>query len=789
MESFYIYPEAARKKLKAAWDMKQMAYIYGATGYGKTELVNHYFARRTHCYLDAATDTLEQFQIPHTGCNIVVIDNLQAAEPEEIREEIVKLVARRDIWLVLLARCNCPSWLASACVRQYPFVTIEENDLKLSVLETGKYLEAHNLFLDDEEIRKITEDCQGNPLVLKILVSQMLNKGRDPKRKVYVYDGEVFAKTQKIFWDYIDREIYDQWEPELLEFVQQLCIVDSFDVPLAEAITGRNNVESLLHRALDTGNFLVEKQGEYHFVTTVIKSMRKRIKTRYAKEEQGRLYYNAGQYFKQKGQTLKALKMFEICGDEKQISNILIENARMNPGNGYLYELRNYYLTIPENYILDSVELMAGMSMLQSLLLNPGESEKWYAHLKEKEKQATGRTRVVIKSWLAYLDIGLPHRGSKNMLSLFKSVSTLVTNREIVLPEFSVTSNMPSMMNGGKDFCEWSKSDKEIELGVGKLASLVLGKYGAGFSELALAESFFEKGEDNYEVVRLLSKGQMKAISYGRLEQEFVVAGLLTKVHLLTGHTEDARLLLTQFLEKAEQKNAEKMIPNIKSLFCRISLYQAEKAEIDEWMQTAPGDLDDFNVLDRFHYLTKVRIYLMYGKYELAEGLLEKLFYYAEIMNRTYIHMECELLLAILQYRRNMPEWMDTLRTVLGKLEEYHFVRLISMEGSVILPLLQKVDGKAKDSEFFKQVLTETTEMAGYYPAYLKEQRPGEEAFSENAIRILRLQAEGMSNEQIAKHLQITEATVKYHCRQTYKKLGVTGKAAAVMEAKKRRII
>ena len=79
--------------------------------------------------------------------------------------------------------------------------------------------------------------------------------------------------------------------------------------------------------------------------------------------------------------------------------------------------------------------------------------------------------------------------------------------------------------------------------------------------------------------------------------------------------------------------------------------------------------------------------------------------------------------------------------------------------------------------------------MAGHYPAYLKQQEEGQDRFSENAIRILQLQAKGFSHEQIAEELGITLATVKYHCKQTYQKLGVKGKAAAVAEAGRRGLI
>lgn len=42
---------------------------------------------------------------------------------------------------------------------------------------------------------------------------------------------------------------------------------------------------------------------------------------------------------------------------------------------------------------------------------------------------------------------------------------------------------------------------------------------------------------------------------------------------------------------------------------------------------------------------------------------------------------------------------------------------------------------------------------------------------------------------KIAGQLGLAEVTVKYHCRETYRKLGVNGKAAAVNEARKRKLI
>ena len=43
-------------------------------------------------------------------------------------------------------------------------------------------------------------------------------------------------------------------------------------------------------------------------------------------------------------EVIPALKLSEECGKTERIKNLLIRNARMNPGSGHYYELRRYYI-------------------------------------------------------------------------------------------------------------------------------------------------------------------------------------------------------------------------------------------------------------------------------------------------------------------------------------------------------------------------------------------------------------------------------------------------------------
>ena len=71
--------------------------------------------------------------------------------------------------------------------------------------------------------------------------------------------------------------------------------------------------------------------------------------------------YNAALYYEMHDEVVPALKLFEECGKTERIKNLLIRNARMNPGNGHYYELRRYYFNLDEREIADSPVLMAGV--------------------------------------------------------------------------------------------------------------------------------------------------------------------------------------------------------------------------------------------------------------------------------------------------------------------------------------------------------------------------------------------------------------------------------------------
>lgn len=795
MDKGYIAPEAALKKLRVAKGLGQAVYIYGATGYGKTELVRQYLSRRRYHYISCAEDAAGLMETAETAQEaashssgkekeaqprtVMVVDDMHLLKNAEGRKAVLSLAGRQDVWFILICRSPIPAWLMPLYIKG-GFLVITEDDLRLGEKEIAAYMDSQGLTATEEEVAFVAVRSQGNAYTVRHTALKML-EGMRPGPEMAEEIVEAFAA-------YLESHVMVQWDSDLLEFLMQISVTDEFTLPLAEMVTGNRHAPELLERAVETGNFLSCRDGTYRLRPQLIRALRRRAAKEYSPQERADHAYNAGLYYEMQGQIVPALAMFEQCGKKERIRELLIRNARLNPGNGHYFELRRYYLQMEEKELEESPVLMAGMSMLYSLMMQEKESEYWYRKLEKFASTAKGGQKREAVSRLAYLDIALPHRGSADMIDIMKRMPALIFDRGMSLPEFSVTSNYPSTMNGGKDFCHWSREDRKLAATIGKLVERVLGRYGKGLVKAALGESFYEKGEDAYEVLTLLARAKMEAEGGGMIEIAFAAVGLQVRLDTLQGEIQTAAEVLASFEKGVRGQGAVQLLPNIGALRCRLALYQGDKEAVSAWMAQAPDEDREFCVMERYRYLTKVRCYLSIGEYLKAQALLEKLRYYTEKCRRTYVRMEVCLLSAIAKYRTG-GAWKEEFLSALKEACGYRFIRFISEEGAAAQELFVAagksfLEKEIPDKEWLSRLMGETGKVAVRYPVYLKGQLAKAPDFCEAALSVLRLQAEGKSVGKIAQELSMKEATVKYHAKENYRKLGVSGKADAVLAAR-----
>lgn len=728
----YIHPKAAWDKLRMAGARRQNVYLYAATGYGKTELLHRYLRRRRHIWLSGeglTVETLQEIALPAEAT--MVIDDLARVLDPAVRREIVSMLDQPGLWLVLAGRCPLPSWLTGPYVNGRLSV-IPEEDLRLSEKEIAQLYLSWGVQLPRNLLEKrIIPLVEGNPLGARLLAVEM-SRGSS-------YTEELMNDLTRKFYEYLNQAIYSEWPEEIREMMMQLSLLEHFTIQQAEEMTGRNDVNRLLAQAAEMGNLFSFKDGGYTLRPAVINSMKMRMETVCDRVRENELLRRAGTICEKEGNIPRALKLYQDGQCEKEIHALLIDNARRYPGGGYYYELTPAYLALPEEEVRSSPDLIAARSMLYSLALNATESERWYAVLQEyAADHPDPEEHRLAESWLVYLDISLPHRGSTNLIEVLDEAARKIQTERLVMPEFSVTGGQPSLINGSKDFCDWTRDDQTMAF---------------------------------------------------QLEKH-VGAALVARVYLVTDHPGDSVKTLEELETRARQRGARRVVRNVRAMQSRIKLWQGRVEDAVRWMENEPQNEIHFNVLERYCYNTFVRVYMAQQRYDKTAQILMRLRSYANIEKRPWLQMEGDLLESIIRYRTGNPLWKTELTQVLRRAESYHFVRLFCREGAALLPLLQELGcPEGVDEAFWQEVLGKTRTMAEAYPLYLSTNAPaalpGAVQLSERALQVLRLQDRGLTRSEIARQLQLSERSVKYQCEQAYHKLGTSNKVEALAAARK----
>ena len=511
----------------------------------------------------------------------------------------------------------------------------------------------------------------------------------------------------------------------------------------------------------------------------------------YPEEKKKTLYSRGGMYYELKEDFVHAMDCYIRGGDHSKVSELLIRSAELHPGMGHYYEMEKYYHSLPEKEILASPALMQAMSMLCAMEMDYEKSEQWYEALKQFAEQcdrmdAGGRQA---RSRLAWLDISLPQREVSGLTDTIPAVFRLLRGKEITLPPFSVTSTLPSIMNGGKEFSDWSKKDDMLYQVLRIPVEAVLGKDGVGLADCAIAESKFEKGEDiTHRMLSLVQRaGEIQR--NGTPDIEFAVTGLLIRSQMASGRSDDAVRTMEQLRTRFAENGLDRFLPNMDAMRCRMDLYVGDLDRADDWYrEKAPRDLMKLNVMKRYQYLTQAMVELAAGKNQDVLLTLSSLELYCRTCRRHLDSIHLLIIRAIACWREKDKTWKTYLDEALDIAEEYQFIRPVSGYGAAVLPLLEECS-RDDQNKWYLRLMAAVREQAAYYPAFLQPRTAPGESLTATELQILRLICADKSNAEIGKIMDIKLPTVKTHVSHILDKLGVSRRSEAKTAAKKRWLI
>ncbi len=789
-ETIIIKPSIAAQ-FQRFLQQERVLFFSAPCGFGKTALaealldsmpgnsMDRYRIRRLNA---GAAD----FAIPSAAedWDILLIDDLQLLQEERDLQTLCELIRTgAERRFVLLSRGAPPGSLMAF---QYAglMTVLEAEDLLFDQNDIRVLLQNCGITTTDNELAAIRQESIGYPLGVNI-IARYMSGGRP-------FSKEIVAKGYREVFSYFEAAVYRRFDLPMRRFLLELAPFEQFDLEMARMVSGDPHAGDLLDWLLHNTTMLrCEDLHTFSFWPQFRAFLLWQMGREYNDEKRKAIFGRGGLYYELKEDYAHALACYTKGGDHSKVSDLLVRNAELHPGMGHYSEMENYYRSLPESEIAASPSLMQGMSMLCALAMDYEGSERWYRELREfwkrcEKQDAAGKQA---RGRLAWLDISLPQRGVDGLAATIPAVFTLLINKELTLPSFSVTSALPSLMNGGKDFSEWSKKDDLLYKTMRIPVEAILGRDGVGLADCAIAESRFEKGENISDRMLSLIPKVNEIRQRGTPDMEFAVGGLLARSQLASGQSEDARHTMVSLRAQFAERGLTRFLPNMDAMLCRMDLLNGELDSADAWYhEKAPRDPMHINVMKRYQYLTQAMVELADGRPDAARLTLAPLEAYVKNCARYIDSVHLHVLTAIALYRQKDDAWRGRLTQALETAAAYRFIRTISVYGTAVLPLLEELE-RVGSAKWHKQLMSEVRTQAAYYPNFLQPRLALSDTLTPMELQILHLVCADKSNAEIAEIMNIKLSTVKTHVSHILTKLDVKRRSEAKTAARKLRLV
>jgi LuxR family maltose regulon positive regulatory protein len=246
-------------------------------------------------------------------------------------------------------------------------------------------------------------------------------------------------------------------------------------------------------------------------------------------------------------------------------------------------------------------------------------------------------------------------------------------------------------------------------------------------------------------------------------------------------------------LEEAERVYVRGPLPRTRPVAAtraRVRSRQGLLSDARAWAEERGAAADDpITYLGEYEALTLARVWIAgrsSGELELAIGILKRTAAAAEAGGRTGSWIEALMLVSLARGAAgDVRGALGPLGRALTLAEPEGFLRIFVDEGEPMRELLRHALARGVVPDATARVLG-AFESVGAPEVGARAKGPAGEALllTPKELVVLRLIAEGLRNQEMARHLFISPATVKRHVANLYAKLGVGHRTEALVRAK-----
>ena len=759
----------------------------------------------------------------------LVLDDYHVITAQPIHEAFTFLLDHLPphLHLILLTRVDPPLPLPRLRVRNQ-LIEIRAGDLRFTADEAAVFFnQVMGLSLSRDDVEALEQRTEGwiaglQLAALALQAPRFIERTADASAFIDAFLSS-FSGSHPYVADYLAEEVLSRQSEEVKTFLLQTSILDRMTGELCDSLTGRSDSQVLL-RQLDQANlFLVpldEQRRWYRYHRLFAELLRNHLQE--ATPDQFReLHRRAAGWYERHGFVSEAIKHFLAAGDQQRTAQIIERNAMARLMHGDSVTVLNWI-----NAVTPLLQGRPWLVVYQSWAqVITGEIEQIEARLQTAESwidsHASDTNAREMGFHIAAIRALVAHRRGKARQAIDLASQALErlpgsepTIRSIITLTLGDARWSIGDLTGAKQvFTQASRIDRGASSPF--VAVLALSSTGVLLTEqgqLHRAAETFKK------VIHLTTQTNgrklpaaavaclgLSGLAYewnhltaaGRYAQQAIELGsrwgnpdTLAKAHLMQARWQQTQGDTVGALESLRQAEELARGPGvapwsgmrIDAFRVQLWLEQANLEAAARWARQHALDLDDeISYPHQVAYLILARILVAQNRLDAALSLLERLLAQFETLGQMGRALELLLLRALaLQAQGDKPGALAVLARALALGEPEGYLRIFLDEGAPMIELLRHAGSRGIAPKYVANLLSEFNQGAGATPA---SQQPLIKPLTDRELQVLRLLAEGLSNQAIADRLVVALGTVKSHTASLYRKLDVTSRTQAVARA------
>jgi len=757
---------------------------------------------------------------------VLVFDDYHVIDSQPISDALLYLLDNlpAQMHLYVASRAD-PSWPLPRMRARGQLNELRAADLRFTAGEAATFLcQVPGLDLSEGDIATLESRTEGWIAGLQLAALSM--RGHEDISGFI----STFTGGQRFISEYLFTEVLHQQPEEVQSFLLYTSLLDRLTGSLCNAVTERDDGQHTLEMLEHTNQFLVPLDNEgrwYRYHQLFSDFLRSRLQ--FTQPELAPLLHSrASAWFERAGLVVEAIDHAFAAGDFERAANLIEPIVDDLSKRGELKTLFNWLEALPGAQMRSHSRLYLAHAWG---LLMMGQADAAEKRLREAEglledagEAATILTviasmrgdvqQIAKQSAFALEQMPGNNGGLRGLVTLSQGTARAFSgDTEAATQALAEASSLTLAADNVYGALVATCQAATIEMTQGKLfqatttyqralrlAAMQHGQLDTGLAYLGIGGILYEwnKLEDAAGnilegIAQSQKSGNVGILLFGYTE--------LAQVKHAQGDL-DATYQYIKQVEQIVQSHAfpQFILSSIVHAITRIYLARGEIASATRWAEASRIDMHtEPGVLHMFDFLTWARLLLVMRKLDETLALLIRLRQFAGAIAYTGILISALVLQALaLQAKDLTTQAIMALAQALSQAEPEGYVRTFVDEGPPMADLLLKAlkaqqKGRLAAFNFSADYVSKLRaaiqpDVADPNPltttgSIRRSVQPLLNPLSERELEVLRLIANGLSNQQIMQKLIVEKNTLKTHIRHLYRKLNVRSRTQAVMRA------